>query len=104
MAEFQFKLSAADVEQIAERIANLLDKKNYMPPRRHKVTSAALKPYDAARYIGVSRTRFYELLLVDQELADAAISIGSSRLWPVEFLDRWLAKHQGKKIEPRPDK
>jgi hypothetical protein len=55
----QFKLSPEDVEVIAERIADLLIKKNYKPPRRHRVTPAALKPYDAAKYIGVSRTRLY---------------------------------------------
>jgi hypothetical protein len=31
-----------------------------------------------------------------------AIMVGSKRLWPIAFLDSWLARRQGKKIEPSP--
>jgi hypothetical protein len=93
MADFEIKLSNDDVERVAVRIVDLLT---------NRPQPAALNNTAAARYIGVSRTRWYELLLVDPKLADGAIVVGSRRLWPVGVLDRWIARHKGKRIETRP--
>jgi hypothetical protein len=40
-------------------------------------------------------------LKADPELAHAAITVDTKRLWPVVFLNDWLAKHQGQNILPR---
>ena len=79
------------MKAIAEMVADLL--------RRPEKSSPKIP---VSRNLGFPRVRCYELLMVDQELANAAISVGTTRLWPIVFLDYWLAKQQGKKIEPRP--
>ena len=88
-----------DVMAIAEMVADLLGHPKKQVKSWHGVAPAALKAYDVA--VGVSRARFYELLKVDQELNDNAITVGTQRLWPIVFLDHWLTTWQKKKIESR---
>src|SRR5262245_16552350 len=52
--------------------------------------AGALRATEAAAYIGVSRSRFYELLKEDQSLEAIAVSMGEIRVWPTADLDRWL--------------
>jgi hypothetical protein len=61
--------------------------------------TAALKAREAARYLGISRGSFYNLLQVDKELAGASIYIGDARVWPIRFLDIWLERRQGAQIK-----
>src|SRR5262245_24463275 len=98
MAGIPVKLSDEDIEAIIDGLVERLEK-----GRKGKqcLTPGAFKAPRAAAYIGVSRARFYEVLKVDHELAAAAISNGNSRVWPIAFLDAWLAKNQGKNIDPR---
>jgi hypothetical protein len=103
MAALPIQLSLDDMKTIAEMVADLVGRPKNQSKSTHGITPAAIPACDVARYLGMSRARFYEVLLVDQELADAAIKVGSKRLWQIVFLDSWLAKQQGKKIEPRPN-
>jgi hypothetical protein len=54
----------------------------------------ALKSHEAARYIGISRARLYELLKIDPILQAAAIKQGKSRIFLVSGLDAWLSAQQ----------
>lgn|SRR5262245_9102763 len=68
-------------------------------PQRAITPTAALKAREAARYLGISRGSFYNLLQVDKELAGASIYIGDARVWSIIFLDAWLAQKQGQQID-----
>jgi Helix-turn-helix domain len=61
----------------------------------------ALKSPEAARYIGVSRARLYELLKTDPLIQAASIKQGKSRLFLLDGLDRWLAAQQAAQQEPK---
>jgi predicted DNA-binding transcriptional regulator AlpA len=98
--EVAVKLSQDDLDYIIEGVTERLAQTKPKPNRR-KVEPKALCAFDAAKYLGVSRPRFYELLKVDHALAEACITIGTKRLWPIIFLDEWLAQHRGKTIAPR---
>ena len=54
----------------------------------------ALKSHEAARYIGISRARLYELLGTDPIIKAAAIKQGKSRIFLRDGLDRWLQAQQ----------
>jgi hypothetical protein len=77
MAAFPIQLSPDDMKTIAEMVADLIGRPKNRTKSQHGVAPAALKACDVARYLGVSRARFYELLMVDQALRDAAIMVGS---------------------------
>lgn len=98
--ELPIKLSDEDLNYIIEGVAKRLSQAGKKPSRR-RVEPKALCAYEAARYLGVSRPRFYELLQVDQALRAGAITIGTKRLWPTSFLDDWLAGKQGHHVVPR---
>ena len=55
----------------------------------------ALGAKAAMAYIGVPRTRFYELLRTDPALKAASFLNGNRRLWPRESLDRWMQARTG---------
>jgi hypothetical protein len=84
MAALPIQLSLDDMKTIAEMVADLIERPKKQEKSRHGVTPAAIPAYEAARYLGMSRARWYELLLVDQELAAASITIGNKRLWPID--------------------
>ena len=59
--------------------------------------AAALNPTQAARYLGISRTRLFQLL---RDGAIDSVKLGwRTRLIPVANLDAWLAaQHSGKRV------
>jgi len=60
-------------------------------PKKPLAPTGALRAKAAATYIGISRTRFYELLDEDSSLAASAFPIGKkARAWPTAALDRWM--------------
>jgi len=63
------------------------------------VAPAALKAREAARYLGISRSGFYNLLEIDRTLAAASIYVGKARVWPREALDNFLRNNKGKEID-----
>jgi hypothetical protein len=52
--------------------------------------AGALKSAEAARYIGISRARLYELLKTDPIIKASSIKQGKSRLFLRDGLDQWL--------------
>jgi predicted DNA-binding transcriptional regulator AlpA len=60
-------------------------------PQKPRAPVGALRAKAAAAYIGISRTRFYELLDKDPSLAASAFPVGKkARAWPTAALDRWM--------------
>jgi hypothetical protein len=92
MAALAVKLSPEDIEAIADSLAKRLEKGL---KGKQSLMPAAFKAPGAANYIGVSRARWYELLKEHPELNKAAISNGTTRLWPRAFLDQWLQEQRG---------
>ena len=62
----------------------------------------AMDPKAAMAYIGVPRTRFYELLRTDPTLKAASFTNGKRRLWPRENLDRWMEARAGQDQTEQP--
>ena len=63
--------------------------------------AGALKPREAARYIGRSRSRLYELLEHDPLIQAASFKQGKSRIFLVSGLDEWLSAQQTAEQEPK---
>jgi hypothetical protein len=62
---------------------------------------AALKVVEAAKYVGLSRSRLYELLKTDRMIQSAAIKQGKARIFLVAGLDQWLLSQQTAEQEPQ---
>src|SRR5262245_43911993 len=58
--------------------------------QKARAPTGALRAKAAAAYIGISRTRFYELLDEDPSLKAIAYTVGRARAWPTAALDRWM--------------
>jgi hypothetical protein len=56
--------------------------------------AGALRAADAARYLGLGRSKFYVMLKADPELMGASFCVGTARLWSREALDGWMRTKQ----------
>jgi predicted DNA-binding transcriptional regulator AlpA len=56
-----------------------------------RAPAGALRGKEAARYIGLGKTRFYKVIKEDPVLKAASFKIGNARAWPVTALDAWMA-------------
>lgn len=61
-------------------------------PDRSNSHRLAVSPAEAARMLGLGRTKFYELL-ADKQIA--SLKIGTRRLIRLSDLERWLADQCG---------
>jgi excisionase family DNA binding protein len=90
------KLSDAMVRQMEEIVRRVLAEQNQARP----APVGALTPAQAAKYLGVGKTRFYELLKEHPELDAMGFAYTKRkdgkkyRKWLREDLDAWL-KRQG---------
>jgi predicted DNA-binding transcriptional regulator AlpA len=95
----QVGLSDAAREEIAQIVAAAVDRAMaQLGSKRGSVAPAALKAADAARFLGVGRSTFYNLLKADAALMAASFKIGTSRVWAIEVLDDWLRAGRGLQI------
>jgi predicted DNA-binding transcriptional regulator AlpA len=58
--------------------------------RKPVAPAGALRGPDAAAYLGVGRSHFYDLLKEDPELLSASFTAGRCRMWPTTALDEWM--------------
>jgi excisionase family DNA binding protein len=85
-----FLVKASDLEQVIDRaVAKAMAKRL---AKQSSAQAAALRPDEAADYIGLGRSKFYELLDQDAWLRKASFKIGTARLWRREDLDAWLKR------------
>jgi hypothetical protein len=93
-------LHKVDVRSISEPVLEVLRDlvgeavRSALADRGLAQPAGALKPREAARYIGRSRSRLYELLEHDPLIQAASFKQGKSRLFLRENLDRWLQAQQ----------
>jgi hypothetical protein len=73
---------------VYEAVRSALEDRGLIQP------AGALKSAAAARYLGFSRARLYELLQTDPLIQGASIKQGKSRLFLVAGLDEWLRAQQ----------
>jgi predicted DNA-binding transcriptional regulator AlpA len=52
--------------------------------------TGAMRAAQAAAYIGVGRSKFYELLRTDPSLRTCSFRAGTARMWRKEDLDAWM--------------
>jgi predicted DNA-binding transcriptional regulator AlpA len=62
--------------------------------QRLRVPPGALRAPQAAAYIGISKSLFYQQLKEYPELQAASFTIGKARCWPIPVLDEWIAVHR----------
>jgi predicted DNA-binding transcriptional regulator AlpA len=101
-------LHRVDVRRISTDVQQqLLDiakqaMRDVLAEQRHQksfASAGALRAKAAAAYIGISRTRFYELLDEDPSLAASAFPVGKkARAWPTAALDRWMQAQEQPQI------
>lgn len=63
-----------------------------LPPPDFRETRLAVAPAEAARLIGIGKTRFYELLAANEI---KSIKLGARRLVRVADIEAWLARQCG---------
>jgi predicted DNA-binding transcriptional regulator AlpA len=66
--------------------------------KKPRLTPGALKAADAATYVGVSRSGFYQLLKNDPTLLKLSFSAGRSRRWSTSALDKWMQARQAQAV------
>ena len=60
--------------------------------------AGALRAAEAARYLGLGRSRFYTLLDEHPQLLAASFTVGKARMWSTASLDAWItSKHAGER-------
>jgi hypothetical protein len=69
--------------------------------RTRQLPAGALKAAGAAAYLGLSRSRFYELLREDPALKELSFTVGRCRLWKISALDSWIHARQSEKSSER---
>ena len=95
-----YQLCDAARREIAELVQGAVHEVLQLNGLSRPVTPAgALKARDAARYIGLSRARLYELLREDPIIKEASITSGRARLFLTTGLDQWLRAKQAKRVE-----
>jgi len=62
------------------------------------ILPAAFRAGEAATYLGISKSAFYELIKANPDLDGAGIYLGGTRVWPKRFLDQWLEQKQGHRL------
>jgi excisionase family DNA binding protein len=83
-------ISDAAIKAIEEAVLKALERHRGIKPQP---VPAGLKSGDAAKYIGISRTKFCNMIKgYDESLAAASFSVGRRRLWPKEALDEWMRR------------
>lgn len=88
-------LTASQLRQLIEEV--VLKKLG----QQESTPAGALRPKEAAAHIGVGRSKFYELLKEDPQLAEASFQVGTARMWRKEDLDAWmLAQVELKQADP----
>lgn len=70
----------------------LMDTEQFMALTDPPLTRMAVSPGEAARMLGLGRTKFYELLAANEI---ASIKLGARRLIRVRDLEDWLARRGG---------
>jgi predicted DNA-binding transcriptional regulator AlpA len=70
---------------MGDAVRDALDKCGRLPH-----PTGALKATQAAAYIGLSRSKFYEVLKKDPGLMQQSFTVGKCRLWPISTLDSWI--------------
>jgi hypothetical protein len=83
------RLSDEDMERIIQLVRD---------QGQPTVAPAAFKAAEAATYIGISKSAFYELLKANPDLDGASIYLGATRVWPKRFLDLFLEQKQGQRL------
>jgi len=71
---------------IGDAVRDALDECGRLP----QLPSGAVKATQAAAYIGLSRSKFYEILKKDPSLIHQSFTVGKCRLWPISALDSWI--------------
>jgi excisionase family DNA binding protein len=91
----QVGLSDATRREIAQIVAAAVARAvGQLGPKRPGVAPAALKPKEAARYLGLGRSSFYNLLRTDSSLMAASFKVGRSRVFMIAALDAWMKARQ----------
>jgi hypothetical protein len=99
MGLFSEALLKAIDKTVEEAVLKALEKHGAPKP---KVAPAGLKAGDAAKYIGISRTKFCNMIKVghkdyDESLAAASFRVGRRRLWTTASIDVWAERKRQQK-------
>jgi predicted DNA-binding transcriptional regulator AlpA len=73
-------------ELLKQLVREVLVERGFTQPKE----TGALRAKEAAAYIGIAKTRFYQLIKEDPLLGAASYNVGRSRAWPKAILDKWL--------------
>jgi helix-turn-helix protein len=88
------KLADPVVEQLAQIVRRLLAEQGRAAP------SGAMTVERSARYLSVSRRKFYEVLKEDPDLNASSFLIGSRRYWRKDVLDAWMERRAADQSNP----
>jgi hypothetical protein len=88
------KLAPEVVEQLKELMRQVIVQQKGDTP------VGAFTVEDAARYLRVSRRKFYDVLKKNPDLKASSFKNGSRKYWPVKALDAWIAKQVANQNKP----
>jgi predicted DNA-binding transcriptional regulator AlpA len=71
---------------VADAVSDAFARRGTTP----QLPTGALRAKQAAAYIGLSRSKFYEVLKNDRVLMQHSLTVGKCRLWPISVLDTWI--------------
>lgn len=104
MASADDLLPRVDVHRLSETIRqdiiNLVgdavrDVMFELAAKRRQLPAGALKAAEAAAYLSLSRSKFYEVVKEDAVLLQSSFKVGKCRLWPIASLNSWIQARAG---------
>jgi excisionase family DNA binding protein len=86
-----WQLSEPAIRALKDVVRLVLDERGIST----KPPIGALRAAQAATYIGVGRSKFYQLLRTEPQLQASSFRAGTARLWRKEDLDTWMQAQIG---------